>query len=82
MESKLIKTEADHARALAHIESHFDAKPGTPEGDALDLWVTLVELYEEQTFPIPAPDPLTPPLSDSPETWFNPTHSNRIEGTT
>jgi HTH-type transcriptional regulator/antitoxin HigA len=59
MEPKPIKTEADHARALAHIESLFGAKPGTPEDDALDLWVTLIELYEEQAFPIPAPDPLT-----------------------
>jgi HTH-type transcriptional regulator/antitoxin HigA len=59
MEPKLIKTEAEHARALAHIDTLFDARPGTPDGDALDLWVTLVELYEEQAFPIPAPDPLT-----------------------
>ncbi|MEO6060556.1 MAG: hypothetical protein ABIQ99_01305 [Thermoflexales bacterium] len=80
MEAKLIKTEADHDRALAHIETLFDARPGTPEGEALDLWVTLVELYEEQAFPIPAPDLLAPPLGDAPKPWFNQTNSDCNKG--
>jgi len=58
MKPKLIKTEADHAAALERIEELFSAKPGTPEGDELDLLVTLVELYEEKHFPIDLPSPL------------------------
>lgn len=58
MKPKLIKTAADHKAALARIEAIFDAKPGTPAGDELDLLTTLVELYEEKAFPIGLPSPL------------------------
>ena len=58
MKPKLIKTEADYRTALARIEAIFDAKPGTPEGDELDLLATLVELYEEKAFPIGLPSPV------------------------
>ncbi len=58
MKPKLIKTAADHAAALARIEGLFAAKPGTPDGDELDLLITLVELYEEKHFPINLPDPV------------------------
>ena len=58
MKPKLIKTAADHAAALARIDELFTAKPGTPEGDELDLLVTLVELYEEKQFPIALPSPV------------------------
>jgi HTH-type transcriptional regulator/antitoxin HigA len=58
MQPRLIKTEADHAAALARIEELFAAAPGTPEGDELDLLVTLVELYEEKAYPIDLPDPI------------------------
>ena len=58
MTPKLIKTEADHDEALARIEEIFDAKPGSLEGDELELLVTLVEMYEEKAFPIGLPDPV------------------------
>jgi HTH-type transcriptional regulator/antitoxin HigA len=58
MKPKLIKTEAEHQAVLARIEAIFDAKPGTPEGDELDLLATLVDLYEEKAFPIDLPSPL------------------------
>ena len=58
MKPKLIKTAADHAAALARIDELFTAKPGTPEGDELDLLVTLVELFEEKEFPIGLPSPV------------------------
>ena len=38
-----IKTEADYEDALRKIELLFEAEPGTAEGDALDILVTLVE---------------------------------------
>jgi len=58
MTPKLIKTEADHDEALARIDEIFDAKPGSSEGDELELLVTLVEIYEEEAFPIDLPDPV------------------------
>lgn len=58
MNAKLIKTEADHAAALARIEAIFDAHPGTPEGDELELLVHLVEEYEAAQHAIEPPDPI------------------------
>lgn len=58
MKAKLIKNEADYEAALARIGTIFDAKPGTPDGDELDLLVTLVELYEGKAFPIGLPSPV------------------------
>lgn len=58
MKPKLIKTDADYKAALIHIDGLFDAVPDTSKGDDLELWVTLVELYEEREFPIGLPDPV------------------------
>ena len=58
MEIKPIKTEADYEAALKEIEHLFDAEPGTPEGDRLDILTTLVEAYENEHYDIPAPDPV------------------------
>jgi HTH-type transcriptional regulator/antitoxin HigA len=58
MKPKLIKTDADYRAALNRIDGIFGAKPGSPEGDELELLVTLVELYEEKAFPIDLPSPV------------------------
>lgn len=58
MDIKPIRTEADHEEMLAKIETLFDAEPGTPEGDTLEVLVTLVEAYEEKHYKIPPPDPI------------------------
>ncbi|HBJ33425.1 MAG TPA: hypothetical protein DDZ51_01430 [Planctomycetaceae bacterium] len=55
---KVIKTEQDHKRALARVDVLFNAKPGTPEGDELELWLLLIEKYEDETFPVDLPDPI------------------------
>ena len=55
MTYKVIKNERDHQRALACIDELMDAEPNTPEGDELELLVTLVELYEEKKYPIDIP---------------------------
>ena len=55
MTYKVIKTEGDYQRALARIDELMDAEPNTPEGDELELLVTLVELYEEKKYPIDMP---------------------------
>jgi HTH-type transcriptional regulator/antitoxin HigA len=58
MKPKVIKTEAQYQAALARIERIFDAKPGTPKGDELELLVLLVETYEDRVYPIDLPDPV------------------------
>jgi HTH-type transcriptional regulator/antitoxin HigA len=55
---KPIKTEADYDTALAEIHSLMDALPETPEGDRLDILVTLVEAYEAKHWRIDPPDPI------------------------
>jgi len=59
MKPKLVKNEVDYKTTIARIEEIFNAKLGSPEGDELDLLVTLVELYEEKTYRISLPDPIT-----------------------
>lgn len=58
MNIKLIKTESDYLSALKRIDELFDSEPNTPEGDELELIVTLVELYEKNNFPIESPSPI------------------------
>ncbi len=56
MEIKPIRSEKDHQAALKEIENHLESQPGTPEGDWLEVMITLVEAYEMAHFPIPEPD--------------------------
>ena len=54
-----IKTKRDHQRALKEIERLMTAKRNTPEGDRLDVLVTLVEAWEAKHYPLDLPDPLS-----------------------
>lgn len=54
---KPIRTERDHADALARIEEIFVARPGTPEFDELDVLATLVDAYERVHHSIDPPSP-------------------------
>jgi len=58
MTLRLIKTKKDYEKALKHLEVVFDARPGTKEGDELEVLSLLIENYEEEHFPIEAPDPI------------------------
>lgn len=58
MEIKPIKSERDYRNALKEVDSLMDARPNTPEGDRLDVLVTLVEAWEEKHWPIDLPDPV------------------------
>ena len=53
-----IKTDGDYRRTLAEIEGLMTAERDTPEGDRLDVLVTLVEAWEAQHYPIDLPDPI------------------------
>lgn len=58
MDIKPIKTKKDHDHALKRIEALMTARANTPEGDELDILVTLVEAYEAKHYTIDAPDPI------------------------
>lgn len=58
MEIRPIRTESGYAAAMRRIESVWGAAPGTPEGDELEVLVTLAEAYERQHYPIDLPDPV------------------------
>jgi HTH-type transcriptional regulator/antitoxin HigA len=58
MQIKPIKTKRDYEAALKAIEKLMTAKRNTPEGDQLDVVVTLVEAYERRHFPLDLPDPV------------------------
>ena len=53
MEIKSVKTREDHRAALLEIEALMNARMDTPDGDRLDVLVTLVEAYERRHFPLP-----------------------------
>jgi HTH-type transcriptional regulator/antitoxin HigA len=55
---KPIRSEADHAAALAEIELLWGAPSGTPEGDRLDVLATLIDSYESEHHAIDPPDPI------------------------
>jgi HTH-type transcriptional regulator/antitoxin HigA len=58
MEIRPIKTEQDYNTSIFRIEVLWGAKKDTPQGDELDLLVTLVESYEMKHYPIAPPDPV------------------------
>ena len=53
-----IKTENDYEKALERLEVIFDATPNSIEGDEAEILSMLIENYENQFFPIEAPDPI------------------------
>ena len=57
MEIKPIKNEKDYNQALERLETIFDAMPGTPESDELEVLGILIDQYENEHFPIGLPDP-------------------------
>jgi HTH-type transcriptional regulator/antitoxin HigA len=58
MDIKPIRTKKDYEAALKAIERLMRAKRGSPEGDRLDVFVTLVQAYEAKHFPLDLPDPV------------------------
>src|SRR5438105_3520729 len=58
MDIRPIRTRRDYEAALEAIEQLMDAKRNSPQGDKLDVLVTLVEAYEARHFPLELPDPV------------------------
>ncbi|MDZ4364300.1 transcriptional regulator [Brevundimonas sp.] len=58
MEIRPIRNDQDHDAAVRDIESLWGAASGTPEGDRLDVLITLVDAYETIRWPTPSADPV------------------------
>ena len=58
MKIKVIKTEEDYNKALKRLEEVFDAPVNSQEGDEAELLSILIENYENEYYPIGAPDPI------------------------
>lgn len=58
MTVKPIKTKKDYQAAMSRLEAIFDAQPGTPEGDELEVLGILIDKYEQEHYPIAYPDPI------------------------
>src|SRR6478672_6135075 len=58
MTIKPIKTKKDYLAAMNRLETIFDAKTGTSEGDELEVLGILIDKYEQEHYPIEYPDPI------------------------
>ena len=58
MNLKPIKTENDYRNALERLEIIFDAPIDTLEGDEAEILSLMIENYENEHYPIEAPDPI------------------------
>jgi len=58
MEIKVIKSEKDYNQSLKRFEEIFHAPSNSKEGDEAELLSLLIEKYEEEQYPIEAPDPI------------------------
>ena len=58
MNIKPVRTKADYRAALREIETLMPAKANSPEGERLDVLVTLVQAYEARHYPMDLPDPV------------------------
>ena len=52
MNTTSIHTQDDYGAVCRRIDEIFQAEPGTPEDDELEILITLVNAYEEKRFPI------------------------------
>jgi HTH-type transcriptional regulator/antitoxin HigA len=58
MNIKPIRNGDDLRAAFQRLELVFQAPPGTPEEDEMEILVTLIEAYEHKHFPVGPADPV------------------------
>ena len=58
MDIRPIKSRQDYEKALRRVEVLMTTKPGTDEGDELDVLATLIDVYEQKHFPVDVADPV------------------------
>ena len=56
MDISPIRTHRNYRRALKEVEGLMKARRGTPEGDRLDVLVTLIQAWEAKRYPMDLPD--------------------------
>lgn len=60
MNIRPIRTDEEYRAALKQMSPLFEnePEPGTREGDAFEVMITLIEAYETRHFPVDLPDPI------------------------
>ncbi len=63
MKAKILKTKQEYDQACEHIyklinSTAKDIEPQSPEGEEIELLSLLVEKYEQEHYPIDAPNPV------------------------
>src|SRR5690242_192777 len=60
IEIKPIKTKKQYRQYLDWVDEMFDkkVKPGTKQGDLLQVALILIKNYEDEHYRIPVPDPI------------------------
>jgi len=60
MNIRPIRTDEEYRAALKEISPLFEnePEPGTQEGDAFEVMITLIEAYETKHYPVELPDPI------------------------
>jgi HTH-type transcriptional regulator/antitoxin HigA len=63
MKTKILKTEQEYNKACKHIYTLINSSekvigPDTPEGEEIELLSLLVEKYEQEHYPVAAPNPI------------------------
>jgi HTH-type transcriptional regulator/antitoxin HigA len=58
MVHRSIRTEQEYQAALSEVEQLWGSRLGTPEGERLEVLVTLIEAYEGAQYPMDPPDEL------------------------
>lgn len=56
--NKLIETEQEYQETIDRIDELFHAPEGSGEAKELQLLVVLVQKYEDEKYPLEAPDPI------------------------
>lgn len=58
MKLRPLRNEKDYDAALGEIDRLWGAQPDTPKGDRLGVLLALVKVYEDEHWPMAAPDPI------------------------
>lgn len=58
MKISIIKNKKQYRAYLNRMNEIFHAREGTPESEELDLLALVLEKYEDEHYPIDAPDPI------------------------
>ncbi|WP_339650740.1 transcriptional regulator [uncultured Salegentibacter sp.] len=58
MRIKPLKNEEDYEKALERLDVIFDAPTDSEEGDEAEIFSMMINNYENEHYPIDAPDPI------------------------